>query len=298
MTDDAGVEPSVESAVDSVAKRLLDNLLNIEVNTILKPGMTGRKMPVVGHALLDIFSEYDVFLADCARRMNRLWFDFCRGPGLNRYRAELSQQPERRSKSKVVPGNVPIPGLAAISLIPPDGAVRASEFKALRDRAQTALEMHRAMTAYGSAVPPADAELLKPTDENMLLRIMRNCVQLADVLENPRPGRTEPVALKRSADEGIAEGARPTEFSAQSVLTIRKVWELGTETILIQTVVQLDGDTVTRINDALQPANDLTLRDFHQQGVATAIGQWDKLVDTLVTIVDKLGTFLGGLLKS
>ena len=100
--------------------------------------------------------------------------------------------------------------------------------------------------------------------------------------------------LSRSRSRSRLDQTQPVPFSANDILTIRKAWELGTEIIVMQTVVQLDGDAVTRLNDASASAEQLMLRAIHQQGVETALGQWNSLVTTFMTIVNKLGQYLVG----
>jgi hypothetical protein len=67
------------------AKRLLDDLLNLEVNTIVKTGMTGRKMPALGHALIDIFSGYDSWLCRHGGAINEQWSAFLATPAAGEF---------------------------------------------------------------------------------------------------------------------------------------------------------------------------------------------------------------------
>ena len=57
----------------NAAQRIFDDLLNLEVSVILKPGMTARKMPAPAHALLDIIGDYDSFLCGAANAVNPHW---------------------------------------------------------------------------------------------------------------------------------------------------------------------------------------------------------------------------------
>ena len=274
-------------ADEGVAKRIFDNLLNIEVNTIVKAGMTGRKMPVVGQALLDIFGEYDTWLSDCSGRLERAVGRLPPRAGMQAYRGELRRQ---QQGSRIVTSSGPIQQLSATTRYDPSKVTSSDDFRSLRDQAATALEMHQAMSRHGVA--------LKMSDANMLRRIVRNCAQLVAILEKPGLAPATGMELSRGAQSGIQNGPDATAFSADDVVTIRKAWELGTEDILMQTVVQLDGDAVTRINEAYTSASDQPLRDVHQQGVETALGQWNSLVNTFLTVFRELGSFLGGLVTS
>ncbi len=272
--------------MEGAAKRLFDNLLSIEVNTLVKPGMTGRKMPIVGQALLDIFGEYDAWLCACIGRINPLWRDFRRTDAARAYARQLRDQ-GKLDDSKIVRSNAFIPELPLTSLFDEAEPVTADEFHDLREVAATALEMHRAMSANNLPLDPADA--------NMLRRIMRNCDQLVAIMRKPAlVGSTGTMTLSRGAPSGIDDRPQPVPFSGDDILTIRKAWELGTEVIVMQTVVQLDGDAVTRLNDASASAEQQMLRAVHQRGVETALGQWNSLVGTFVTVINNLMSYLRG----
>jgi hypothetical protein len=53
-----GAGPSSQGSVRDQVEQVLKDLLNLEVNTIIKDHMTGQKMPPIRHALIDIGEEY------------------------------------------------------------------------------------------------------------------------------------------------------------------------------------------------------------------------------------------------
>jgi hypothetical protein len=71
----------------------------------------------------------------------------------------------------------------------------------------------------------------------------------------------------------------------------RKSWELGTAIIVAQTVVQVDGDIVQRVDGSRESR---AVGELHRDAVSGAIGQWDVLVELFVTVV--VGS--AGLLRS
>ena len=53
---------------------------------------------------------------------------------------------------------------------------------------------------------------------------------------------------------------------------IRKVWELGTEVIAMQTIVQVDGDVITRLNPTyMNEKRYPNLQTYHNEGVNIAL---------------------------
>ena len=85
---------------------------------------------------------------------------------------------------------------------------------------------------------------------------------------------------------------RDLVLSADDQLILRKVWEVGTETIVMQTVAQLDGDVVTRVQQARAGVADEPIQTIHREAVANALKHWQFLVETLVTLTTKAGSFL------
>ncbi|MFF5295908.1 hypothetical protein [Paractinoplanes globisporus] len=115
----------------------------------------------------------------------------------------------------------------------------AGTFAALRERAVRAEAAHRR---------------LKGTDERavILRRIHRNCEQIEGVLARGRP------------------------YTAEDIVLVRKIWEIGVGVIVMQTVIQLDGDVVTRVCPG-GAAWELPLHELHRASVRAAVGYWNVL---------------------
>lgn len=264
-------------------KRLFDDLLNLEINTLVKPGMTGRKMPALGHAFLDILSDYDIWLCKVSGELNGPWAEFLPTGPAQDFVAEMAAKPEESEQWWVMEDGHLLTALEVRPLFDADNPVSAVQFEELRKQARRALDMHRLLLANGIVAPGPDV---------MLKRIVRNCDQLKTILTAHRiTGGAGAASLSRSSPTGLT-GASDETFSADEVVTIRKVWELGTEAIIMQTVVQLDGDVVTRLNSAIEATEQSRLRDVHREGVGTAVSSWRALVDTVVSIAGNAAQFL------
>ena len=73
---------------------------------------------------------------------------------------------------------------------------------------------------------------------------------------------------------------------------VRKIWEVGTELVLVQTAVQIDGDVVTRISETLlseemKEVHALVLK-AHHENVATGLRHWRALVEVALELVTKV----------
>ena len=67
--NESGNEARLSERAQSLLRRVASDLLTIEVNTIIKPCMTARKMPPPPVALFDIADNYSGFLAQSAQHL-------------------------------------------------------------------------------------------------------------------------------------------------------------------------------------------------------------------------------------
>lgn len=144
--------------------------------------------------------------------------------------------------------------VAPASLAPtPRGTTAAStaRFGAIAARSEALLAL---LARAAESSPDDDA------DYYMLCRIRDNARRLAPIAQGPdiKPTQTE-LAL------------------------IRKVWELGTEEIAFQTVIQLDGDVVTRLQPKYANASQGIVHAIHGEAVGVSVGFWKSLVELVET---------------
>jgi hypothetical protein len=244
--------------------------------------MTGRKMPAIGHAFLDVFSDYDSWLCRRLEPLNERWAAFRDGERGAEFLATTLAKDEANLWWVIADGAL-VPGVPITPLFDSQRSLTAEDFADLRMRARLADEMQRLL---GRRSPLAAGE------DVMLRRIVGNCDQLRAILDrSSAPGKA--ATLTRSTPDGI-EQAAVTELSGDDVITVRKAWEMGTEVVAMQTVVQLDGDFVTRLNEAYTSEERQPIRDLHAASVTGALEHWRFLVDTFVTVTTKALRYLTG----
>ena len=121
----------------------------------------------------------------------------------------------------------------------------------------------------------------------MVCRIRDNADEIKDILTKvTERGNSKPRFTR-------AEVA-PIRLLPEETLAIRKIWEIGTEVIEMQTVVQLDGDVVTRLRPARALVQNDPLLAVHNQAVMTSVGTWNRLVDTLANFARTLLSLFSG----
>lgn len=75
-------------------------------------------------------------------------------------------------------------------------------------------------------------------------------------------------------------------------MVIKKAHDLGTERIVLQTIIGLDGDVTTRISKSFAEHPVTFINDLHQEGITISVNYWK----TLVTILSEFGSSLVKLL--
>jgi hypothetical protein len=103
----------------------------------------------------------------------------------------------------------------------------------------------------------------------MLARISDNCATLQRII--------------RARDADPKKGICMGDF-----VTLRKIWEIGTEEIVMQTVIHLDGDVMTRVQPHWAGPEGQGLLAIHNTSVTTATSYWKLLVDTLHAFVESV----------
>lgn len=74
-------------------------------------------------------------------------------------------------------------------------------------------------------------------------------------------------------------------------IVLRKIWEIGTDVVLMETVIQLDGDVISRVRHSHQA--DAALQASHRQLLESGLNNWHFMMDAvgkLIDIMEKLIT--------
>lgn len=207
------------------------DLLALEINTILKDGMSSQKMPAPEDAVIDVLIDYCDYLRPRveASRDGKTWKDVTH----DQARAFVTE--DRRTLDAA--------GLQTLRAI-----------------------------ALALKLLPGTPE----GDQAVLSRIQRYCDQMKGFIKQP-----------------VCRG-KALALTTEQVVLLRKIWEIGTETVVMQTVVQIDGDVVTRIQQGRQGTENQQLHAAHRQSVEVSFRHWQFLVDALGRMV---GAAMRDLLK-
>jgi hypothetical protein len=103
--------------------------------------------------------------------------------------------------------------------------------------------------------------------------------------------------IRGNAAQLRAVAAGEVAEQVDRVRIVRKAWELGTHTIVAQTVVQLDGDVILRADeDSFLTAEREPLRKMHASALRGALENWRMLFDLVAQLVMTGGQVVRALL--
>ncbi|MBI2857476.1 MAG: hypothetical protein HYX90_00240 [Chloroflexi bacterium] len=293
------------SDLKETIRQIADNLTNLEINTIIKPNMTGGKMPHPRHALISIAQDYGRKLRDISEALpqdKRTGLDikqFSMGKGTYDFEKNVYSPiatgpalPGNETKH-VHPGGYDYFAYLRRFACETAKAVESVHYKSreadlvmlyrIRDASDQIKGVFNALKARteGRAIAPGTVE--KKTKERMTAANQEVVKDRKGGVGRPEEGYKEgdyrPAVWDNNYTREEIETHRPLfPLTADELITIRKVWEIGTEVIAIQTVIQLDGDVVTRINPDYALIEKKMIHDIHHDQVNFSLQAWKELV--------------------
>jgi len=240
------------------------DLINLEITTIEKPNLTGEKMPPLPHALLDIAENY---LDELTKK-----FDLSSFWDLSR-----SERPNWNPQYKK-PGKITDWKKLSIT----DGP---ETFDKLRWAATCAIWADEAL--------PEEKRHYNEKERVILFRIRRNCDRLKNIIYDLKKESSNWNNLlnERTRLDLLSETKRYLPMNKLPIdyaTSVRKIWDMGTENVCMQTIIQIDGDVITRIQSGLSATKQNLILGVHERGVEISIRYWKTLFDIVKLFVNNL----------
>ena len=246
------------SSVLESLKHTARDLTTLEINTIVKHSMTARKMPPLGHAILDIAAAYtDKLQVSLQIPLATPFIEEDLRDGVVTNVEHWKQEWLERSSLKC----------------------DDNTFRCLRRAAYRILE---------------DCRELEDRDRVIVERIKRNADQLRALirsleirLRSPtksndtflRCNRRQLVERETKLGRHLQPHLHPDEMAL-----VRKIWDIGVEEVVMQSTVSLSGDVINRIQSGLEPQEAATLLEFHREGIVSGTRMWKLIAETLVSM--------------
>ena len=297
-------------------KEILGDLLTLEVNTIIKDGMTANKMPPLPFALLDILHKYANCLRDFGVGLepyfeldrDRLWLALDEQAQRGVVKAKkVVEEAERAYASSHGRGPVErgelfnyVTDLWPVLEQPQLPGPSEQRWFSMEEVSNGWENFERLRIAANQAM---DFRQFEKADAILLMRIVGNCSRLKFIVQGMQregeqreawaqliPRTRNQLLMGDMHQKGVPLDKLGTEHQA----AVRKMWELGTERIVAQTCIQVDGDVVTRISPALLEQQTEVVRglimDAHRRSIGTSLSYWKLLIE----VAQRLGSRLRG----
>jgi hypothetical protein len=118
-------------------------------------------------------------------------------------------------------------------------------------------------------------------DQVLLRRISVKSAQIGEIFRELERREGDHLDNDLTRAEICSKNPASLPLTEDQTVILRKIWELGTEEIVLQTVVQLDGDVITRVHPGFATPEYETLHSIHNDSVRVATQSWQFLVRTL-----------------
>ena len=279
-------------------KDIATDLLNIEVNTILDNHITAQKMPNPRHALIDIGREYYTALmelvstadesdAEDVRKLEELEEKNIYGSftAFDTYRTLAKRLIKEREK---YPKNEPENK---------DGLIQSllSILPRIKDNSDLLKGMFSALCSRDQHLNPELGNQCRAVAEEDLSP--NTLVEVSFKIDEEHT-RSLTNAYSRS-DLTNNIDIPPLPLNENEVVLVRKLWEVGTAVVVMQTIVQVDGDVISRVSaNILKDKTYPKLKEYHQTGINIALDHWVDLVEVAKELVVAAARGLSGLLSS
>lgn len=278
----------------AVEQGLVANLTKLEINTIIKENLTARKMPDPGNAILDIALTY-------AWKLNASGFDFDAWfsdpllansgkalAGKERLAELRSLEAELAERARLFVPDFVRKDLGAEQRGFDDSLITidAKTFIALRWAAWV-ISQHPDVTAKRQVIL---SRIRQNSDQmkNLVLRLYGQ-KQFEQIFGCSRS------SLNRIADDPRAQARDVVQIDPRDMTLLRKTWEIGVQEVVAQTVIDLDGDTITYISRRYTNPSWGHMLEVHRLGVQSAVGYWGNLIDAMRRfLTDLVSLAVGG----
>ncbi len=131
------------------------------------------------------------------------------------------------------------------------------------------------------AAPPAN---LSNVDRALLQRIKVKSAQVGAMFDRLAESSSTGAHLDNNLSRkqmNLHPRPPPLPLEQDDLVFLRKIWELSTATIAVQTVITLGGDVVSRVQRDLIFDEHTTLLNIHREGISVAVASWSSMIKAI-----------------
>ena len=254
-------------------KKIAEDLLNLEINTIIKSEMSAEKMPETNReALYSIARTYGKKLGTLKIREPIYW-EF----GGIRSFEELKER--AKSGNKVLNDR-----LKTTEKENKKDEIRRDIFLLERISAQS----DRIVKLFERLKDELGGMIKKSNNDNSDIPENRTADELRKLkkngaFENGEP-HTDSEKWNNDIDVNQMRKIKDFDLEPEDITLIRKVWEIGVDRIVLKTVVQIDGDVTTRISEIFSKNPNNMVLKMHNDSISTSTAYWSNLFKAFVEL--------------
>lgn len=243
-------------------KKLAEDVLTLEINTIVKADMSACKMPSSRReALWGLAGDYHVQLVEYQCRGDIRWG----GAGFMAFLEFYERANDAIKKAEY--------------------DLTACTTEASRITLREKIMMLRRIKTQSEQLISMFGELAR--QEGIEFDLQKQRVLFEERAE--KAGLQPPFLVDASSiawnndlsRQQIQESKVELQLSPIHLNLLRKAWEIGTERVLLQSVIHVDGDVTTRIAERVFIKPDPQLLQIHNEAVNTSVRFWSNLVKTI-----------------
>jgi len=251
--------------VDLSFKTLAQDLLSLEINTIIKADMSGRKMPTDRReALLDISKKYHLKLVELGYRKPEIW----NSGGVMAFLELRSRAIQGRKQLEI--------------------QINQSSAQQQKQLKQDLVMLMRILGQSEQIISLFVNLALKIDPDFNLITHRQQMNQQVKQDPKHRPYDEQNHYWNNDLSRHSMQKYPDLELDAAQISLIRKIWEIGTEQVMLQTVIHADGDVTTRIAEHLTENPNETLFQVHNQAVQNSVKFWQGLVELVTGMAKSL----------
>lgn len=151
----------------------------------------------------------------------------------------------------------------------------------------------KSFTAYASIAEKLKLQMERVEqsevpDYYMLQRIEQKSNRIVCILDRLQDenDHTRTELSNRLNNHRVEDPLSDLKLDREQYMALQKYWEIGTEQIVMQTVVQLDGDVFTRIQEKYASSDYAALHQLHNNAVNTSYQYWKSLIQIVAQFLN------------
>lgn len=275
---------------DKISSTLFD-LTHLEINTIIKDEMSASKAPSSPRLLLhavavkfdlklislgDIYYEIDTFEGS-----GKLFFNEKLKMGGSGVKSFLELRDRARNFHEKIKKNE--------SILLNQQKMEGTQFtKEIIDADIKMIQRIEAISNDIRNIISIKGVLPQP-DNNQFQRWFRklfrpNVFQSAEILDFDE---TDSISKFRVMTESEAE-QQELNLDLRQLLVIKKANDIGTEKVVLQTIIGIDGDVTTRISKSFAKQPTDFINDMHHEATVISVKFWENLVNIVVRLGESI----------